>query len=125
MLARGFFYGLHRQQVSSSFVIFTFVYILSSFSHSQLIGSALAAMSLTPQGNVSGPGTEEALARAAYQLERGNLVLTLRELDGVKGYGQVLMQDWKSLAKERLIVDQAMVALKSNAMLRHKAFVPK
>lgn len=87
-----------------------------------MIGTALAAISIAPTGLVSGNGVEETLARAAYYLERGRLVDTLRELDGVQGYAQVLMQDWKELARERLIVDQSIRVLKANAVIRHKAF---
>jgi hypothetical protein len=88
----------------------------------QLIGSVLAAISLAPSGLVQGPGAEETLSRAAYYLERGRLADTLRELDSVEGYSQVLMQDWKALAQERLIVDQSIRVLKANAVIRHKAF---
>jgi len=89
----------------------------------QLIGTVLATISWMPTGLVAGPGAEETLSRAAYYLERGKLTETLRELDGVKGYAQVLMKDWKDLARERLIVDQGIKVLKANAVLRHKAFV--
>ena len=90
--------------------------------HSQLIGTILASISSAPSGLVQGPGAEEALARAAYYLERGRVQDSLRELDGVQGYAQVLMQDWKALAQERLVVDQSIKVLKANAVLRHKAF---
>ena len=53
---------------------------------------------MAPSGLVQGPGAEETLSRAAYYLERGRLADTLRELDSVEGYSQVLMQDWKALA---------------------------
>jgi hypothetical protein len=88
----------------------------------QMVGSALAAISIAPTGLVSGNGAEECLARAAYYLERGRLADTLSELDAVQGYPQVLMQDWKALARERMIVDQGIRVLKANAVIRHKAF---
>lgn len=86
---------------------------------SQFIGAVLASISIAPSGYVRGPGTEEALARAAYQLERGRLVEALKELDAVQGYGQVLMRDWKKLASDRVAVDQSVKVLKANALLRH------
>lgn len=93
-----------------------------SNNYRQLIGTVLAAISIAPNGLVSGHGAEETLSRAAYYLERGRLTETLRELDAVEGYAQVLMQDWKALARERLIVDQSVRVLKANAVIRHKAF---
>jgi len=87
----------------------------------QFIGAVLATISIAPSGYVRGPGTEEALARAFYQLERGRLVETLRELDAVQGYGQVLMRDWRKLALDRVAVDQSVKVLKANALLRHFA----
>ena len=77
---------------------------------------------MAPSGLVPGPGAEETLSRAAYYLERGRIVETLRELDSVEGYAQVLMRDWIELAQERLVVDQSVKVLKANAVLRHKAF---
>eukprot|EP00598_Pedospumella_elongata_P001815 CAMPEP_0184971884 /NCGR_PEP_ID=MMETSP1098-20130426/4014_1 /TAXON_ID=89044 /ORGANISM="Spumella elongata, Strain CCAP 955/1" /LENGTH=536 /DNA_ID=CAMNT_0027494081 /DNA_START=309 /DNA_END=1919 /DNA_ORIENTATION=+ len=87
-----------------------------------LIGSALAAISVAPSGLVPGNGSEEALSRAAYYLERGRIAESLKELQAVQGYGQVQMRDWISLAQERLVVDQAIRVLKANAVIRHKAF---
>ena len=71
---------------------------------------------------MKGPGAEEVLSRAAFYLERGRLSESLRELDSVSGYAQVLMKDWKALAQDRLIVDQSIRVLKANAVIRHKAF---
>lgn len=97
-----------------------FLSLLCIFSH--LIGSALAAISVAPSGLVPGNGSEEALSRAAYYLERGRIAESLKELQAVQGYGQVQMRDWISLAQERLVVDQAIRVLKANAVIRHKAF---
>ncbi|KAJ1434173.1 mitochondrial inner membrane protein-domain-containing protein [Ochromonadaceae sp. CCMP2298] len=88
----------------------------------QLIGTVLATISWKPSGFIAGPGAEESLARAAFFLERGKLSQSLKELEGVKGYSQVLMGDWVQLARERLIVDQSIKALKANAVIRHKCF---
>lgn len=84
----------------------------------QLIGSGLAAISSAPKGYVTGQGVEEALARAAFYLDRGQLRETLAELNAVDGYSKVLMKDWLKLASDRLIVDQSMRAIKAKAMLR-------
>jgi hypothetical protein len=88
----------------------------------QLVGTFLATISAAPKGLVAGQGTEEALARAAYYLDRGKIKEALKELDGVQGYSKVLMEDWKDYAKERLIVDQALRALKADSIVRHKSF---
>lgn len=69
-----------------------------------------------------GNGGEEALARAAFYLDRGRIAESLKELEAVQGYGQLQMRDWISLAQERLVVDQTIRVLKANAVIRHKAF---
>lgn len=92
------------------------------YFHSHLIGSALASISVAPSGLVPGNGGEEALARAAFYLDRGRIAESLKELEAVQGYGQLQMRDWISLAQERLVVDQTIRVLKANAVIRHKAF---
>lgn len=86
----------------------------------QLIGSILATISLTPKGYVTGAGTEEALARAAYHIERGNVPLGLKELESIQGYEQTLMKDWRQLADEYLLVQQGLRILKTEALVRHE-----
>lgn len=88
----------------------------------QLVGTLLASISSAPKGLVTGQGTEEVLARASYYLDRGKIKEALKELDSVQGYSKVLMEDWKDYAKERLIVDQALRALKADSIVRHKSF---
>jgi hypothetical protein len=88
----------------------------------QLIGSFLASISLKPKGYIQGNGTEEIMARAYYQLERGKLRECLQELESVKGYSKVLLKDWQQLANDRLVVDQALLALKAESLIRHKSF---
>jgi hypothetical protein len=88
----------------------------------QLIGSFLASISLKPKGYIQGNGTEEIMARAYYQLERGKLRECLQELEAVKGYSNVLLKDWQQLANDRLVVDQALLALKAESLIRHKSF---
>lgn len=87
----------------------------------QFIGSMLAKISLTPKGYVTGAGTEETLARAAYYIERGNVPLGLKELESIAGYEQTLMKDWKHLAEEYLLVQQGLRVLKTEALVRHEA----
>lgn len=87
----------------------------------QLIGSGLAAISWAPTGLVPGPGVEEALARADYYCKRGELQRCVAELDGVTGYPQVLMADWKQLAQDRILADKTMEVLKARTVVRHKA----
>jgi len=86
----------------------------------QLIGSFLATIALTPKGYITGAGTEEALARAAYYIERGNVPLGLKELGSIEGYEQTLMHDWKALAEEYLLVQQGVKILKTEALIRHE-----
>lgn len=86
----------------------------------QVIGTVLANISSTPSGYIAGPGVEEALARAAFFLERGKLKEAVVEVQGMEGYAKVIAQDWISLAEDRLLVDQALRALKANSIIRHR-----
>lgn len=91
----------------------------------QLIGSILATISWAPEGYITGPGLEETLARAAFHIERGNIKKTLEELNGVKTsvpYAQVLMGDWKQLASDRMVVDQAIKILKAKTLIMNKSY---
>ncbi len=88
----------------------------------QTIGKLLAKVTIAPVGNASGDGVEETMARAAYQLEKGNIQQCLNELNSIKGYSSVLMKDWKLLANDRLVVDQALQALKADSLIRHRSF---
>lgn len=86
----------------------------------QVIGTVLANISSTPSGFIAGPGVEESLARAAFFLERGKLKEAVVEVQGMEGYAKVIAQDWVSLAEDRLLVDQALRALKANSIIRHR-----
>jgi hypothetical protein len=88
----------------------------------QLIGTVLAKVSSSPSGYLAGPGVEECLARAAFHLERGKLKDAVREVASMEGYAKVLAQDWLTLAQDRLLVDQAVCALKADSILRHRRF---
>ena len=55
----------------------------------QLIGTALAQISMAPKGFVPGDGVEEVLARAQFYLDRGQLTDCLKELEQVQGYSKV------------------------------------
>lgn len=88
----------------------------------QIVGAVLAKLSFTPSGYLTGPGAEEALARAAYRLDHGDLAACVQELQGVEGYAQVLMSDWQKLARDRLLVDEVRRILRANAVIRHKAY---
>eukprot|EP01039_Chlorochromonas_danica_P006382 gene6382-7036_t len=88
----------------------------------QIVGAVLAKLSFTPSGYLTGPGAEEALARAAFRLDHGDLAACVQELQGVEGYAQVLMSDWQQLARDRLLVDEARRILRANAVIRHKAY---
>jgi hypothetical protein len=88
----------------------------------QAIGNTLAAISKAPKGYVKGEGIEEVLARASFCLEQGNIKQALAELDAVSGYARVLMNDWESQAKSRLLADQSSKALRASAALRHSSF---
>jgi len=86
---------------------------------SQAIGKALASVFWAPAGPVEGDGLEEILSRANYALDQGRLSDVLKELEGVQGYGRVLMKDWTQLANQRLLADQAAKTLRAEAIIKH------
>ena len=88
----------------------------------QLIGSTLAMIAPAPKGFVAGGGVEETMSRAAFYLDRGNLAAAVKEVEHVSGYPKVLTNDWNALASSRLVADQAAVALRTSALLRHAAY---
>ena len=89
----------------------------------QLFGTALASISYSPTGNVKGDGIEEILARVDYYLENNRLKEAVNELSQVKGYsGEVLLKDWKELARQRLIADQAVLILRADVALKHNSY---
>lgn len=88
----------------------------------QLIGTVLANVSSSPNGYISGPGVEESLARAAFFLERGKLKEAVVEVNGMEGYAKKIAHDWVLLAEDRLLVDQAVRALKADSIIRHRNF---
>lgn len=86
----------------------------------QMVGNVLACVTMEPKGNVEGDSVEAALARATYFMEKNNLVLAMKEINSIEGYPRKLLQDWESLARDRLIVDQAAKILRAEAALRHR-----
>lgn len=84
-----------------------------------LIGSLLSAVSWVPSGYVSGDRVEERLARIAYLLEFGDLATAVKEIETMEGSTREAASEWEALAKSRLAADQAVVALKAIAALRH------
>ena len=74
---------------------------------------------------MTGNEIEEILARCDYYLENNQLNEALNELNhGIKedDFTNILISDWKKLAKERLIVDQSMKILKAELALKHSTF---
>ena len=85
----------------------------------QMIGAALSKIYWAPPGPVQGDGAEEILSRVTHYLEQGQLKEATSELDGIKGYGQTLLMDWRSSANNRLIADHVASALRSTAIVKH------
>lgn len=86
------------------------------------VGSGLAKLYWAPSGPVQGDGVEEILSRAAHALDHGRLPDALKELKDIQDAGmRGLMADWLQLAKHRLVADQAAMALRSNAIVKHAA----
>jgi len=54
----------------------------------------------------AGAGTDEILARATYNLERGQLRAAVNELNGLQGLPAKAVKDWLADAKARLLVEQ-------------------
>lgn len=85
----------------------------------QMIGNVLSFLSVKPSGNVQGDSVEAALSRIDYYLEKNQLDLALKETKSISGYPRTLMSDWERLVHDRLVVDQAVKALKTVSALRH------
>merc|ERR1712146_56640 len=86
----------------------------------QAIGAVLSKIYWAPSGPIDGSGTEEVLSRASYALEQGRLDGALKELEGIKGYGNVVLRDWTQSARNRLIADQAVQTLRAAAVVKHR-----
>jgi hypothetical protein len=86
----------------------------------QAVGSVLSKLYWAPSGPVEGAGAEEVLSRASHALDQGQLGVALKELDGIKGYGQTILADWSNNARNRLIADQAVKVLKAGAVIKHQ-----
>eukprot|EP00008_Paramoeba_atlantica_P010696 CAMPEP_0201478708 /NCGR_PEP_ID=MMETSP0151_2-20130828/3489_1 /ASSEMBLY_ACC=CAM_ASM_000257 /TAXON_ID=200890 /ORGANISM="Paramoeba atlantica, Strain 621/1 / CCAP 1560/9" /LENGTH=536 /DNA_ID=CAMNT_0047859873 /DNA_START=5 /DNA_END=1615 /DNA_ORIENTATION=- len=71
-----------------------------SFFKSKILGNAL----VRKKGLVEGNTPEDVLARSEYYLARGNLELSVRELEELKGPASVTIRPWLEAAKERLSV---------------------
>jgi hypothetical protein len=89
----------------------------------QIVGSIFALLTVAPNGMVSGSGVEETLARVAYYVDRGDLTTALRESSTIKGYPGQLMSDWIHAVEARLVVEQAVVAIRAHSALQHFSFV--
>lgn len=85
----------------------------------QVVGNILAFVSLEPKGMVEGDDIEAALSRAAYFMDHENISKALGELGQIKGYPRTLLADWEKAAKERLVAEQSLSALRSAAAVRH------
>lgn len=85
----------------------------------QAVGSFLSKLYWAPTGPVDGSGAEEVLSRATHYLEAGKLDAAVSELDAIGGYGKIILQDWTTNAKNRLVADQAAKALRAHSIVRH------
>ena len=85
----------------------------------QAVGSFLSKLYWAPTGPVDGSGAEEVLSRATHHLEAGKLDAAVSELDAIGGYGKIILQDWTNNAKNRLVADQAAMALRAHSIVRH------
>ena len=89
-------------------------------SIAQGIGSLLASFYWVPSGPIQGDGNEEILSRANYTLGLNDLPSTLKELESIQDpVSQSLMVDWVRKAKNRMVAEQAVNALQSQAILKH------
>lgn len=91
----------------------------------QAVGSFLSKIYWAPTGPVDGSGAEEVLSRASHALDQGRLDGALKELEGIKGYGNIILTDWAESARNRLIADQAVQALRAAAVVKHQQMSKK
>jgi hypothetical protein len=84
----------------------------------QFVGTTLAAVSKPPVGLVPGEGLEEVLSRAAYYLDNGKLFEAVVEVSNIHGsMERKILEDWNSVAVNRLKVDVALTSLKALSIL--------
>lgn len=85
------------------------------------IGSLLANILPKPKGHISGEGIEETLARAEYYLTvKGDIEGSLNELKTLKNPSvKLVLNDFETLANDRLQVDQTIKILKSSILIQN------
>lgn len=66
-------------------------------------------------GNVTGTSCEEILARAEFNLNKGDLAKAVSEVESLDGLPAQVMGEWHGAAKERLQVENAIDVLRSHA----------
>ena len=85
----------------------------------QIIGSALAALSWEAQGNVEGNSPEAILTRVSFYLDQGKLTSAIAEINQLSGYPRIIVQDWETAARNRVVTDNAINGLKAAVSLNH------
>jgi mitofilin len=83
------------------------------------VGHLLASLSMQRSGLVTGNGVEEALARAEFHMQQGQLVEALEEvkLPCFDHNANNLMKDWQEDINDRIIVDEISKSLAKHVQL--------
>jgi hypothetical protein len=89
----------------------------------QMIGNALALISIEPSKPIAGEGIEAVLSRTYGFVEDGQLDLALKEVQGIRGYPRILLADWEEMVTNRLIAEQAAEGLRAATALKHAQFL--
>lgn len=85
----------------------------------QIVGEVLARVLVPSHGLVEGSTAEDAMTRAAYRVELGDIPGALRELGPVHGFTRTLLHDWIVAAEHRVACDLASRALRARASIMH------
>lgn len=75
---------------------------------SHLASAALSPLLFHKRGLVDGDDVPSVLARAEYHLDRKDLDDAARELNQLKGWPKILVEDWLNAARRRLEAQQAL-----------------
>lgn len=89
----------------------------------QMIGNALAMISIEPSKPIEGEGIEAVLSRTYGFVEDGQLDLALKEVQGIRGYPRILLADWEEMVTNRIIAEQAAEGLRAATALKHAQFL--
>jgi len=84
----------------------------------QAVATIGYALKVYEKGFVQGDSPDARFARAEWYLQRGHLEGAVKEMEHLRGLPAEVTRDWLVAARERLVAEQALEVVKSEATLR-------